>query len=1155
LFKSEVVELLVDELDDSLDVSVGNGKRSELPSQGNPWRAKESQMGGRSRILIAEDQKITAKHLKSSLQGLGYEIVGAVSTGSDAIDRAEEAKPDLVLMDIRLQGDLDGIEAAQAIRERHNIPIVYVTAYSDQDVMERAKLTEPFGYLLKPFGVDELRTTIEMALYKHQMERRLRETEERMHLALAGANLGIWEVNIQSGEAFYDRRCNEIFGYQQEGMESSVSQWSKSVHPDDVHRIEAAFNAHARGETASFECEHRIRHKRGGWKWNLARGKLTDFDSNGNPLRMVGTSLDITKLKCAQEQLEHRVGELSAMNLLAKKVSTTLSRAEVLEASVESVMAIMAPTYAGIYVREGDWLLEQSTHSVRKDLLHVCPPKRRVGECLCGLAASGRESVYCLDIHKDPRCILQPCRMSGIQSFAALPLIARNEVLGVLGIASKDQRDFSTQSVFLETLADQISIGLRNALLHEEITVKASELQTSLNRAEQAEHALKKANEDLELRVLERTKELSIANDKLLKAKTEWEITFNAVPDLIAIVGNDYRIIRANKAFSDSLNLHPHQVDVMACYEAIHGCREPISNCPHRKLLSDGKPHSAEVIEPRLGCAFDVTVSPLFGENGDSIGSVHVARDITDRKEVESALRRSEERYRTLVEQLPATTYLTALDQHCTTEYLSPQVEGMLGWPLEDYGSDPHLWSKSLHPDDRERVLEEVARCHEGQEPLKSEYRIRTRDGQTRWIRDEAVVLRDTDGHPMALQGVRFDITDRKKTEELAICTARLQAVADLASGVAHHFNNMLQVVVGAASVATVNLEMGKLDNAKSWLDKIIKSARFGSETVKRLQSFVRVQSVELGAMEKLDLSDLARESIETTRMFWQLEPEEAGIEITVIPDLRIGCTVKGRANEVFEVITNLIRNAVEAMEHGGELRIESRVVGEWVLLHVSDTGEGIPAKDLTRIFEPFYTTKGYQRTGMGLASSYGIIARHGGTISVQSEEGVGSTFAIELPFVSRDLSKEEPPVPRMSGQHLRILAVDDVELGLMVIKDGLTALGQTVLTAVSWEEAIKLFEEGNIDFVLCDLGLQGMNGWEVGERIKSICHKRRIAKPPFVLVTGWGSQVGEKAKMLQSGVDAVVEKPVDIPRLWSVIIELASRQSVSIPETQNDNS
>ena len=1110
---------------------------------------------GRSRILIAEDQKITAMHLKISLQGFGYEVVGTVSTGAEAIQRANETKPDLILMDIRLDGDLDGIETARAIRERHDIPIVYVTAYSDQDVMERAKLTGPFGYLLKPFSMEGLRTTIEMALYKHQMERRLRETEESMHLALAGANLGIWEVNVQSGEAIYDRRCNEIFGYHQEGMEPSIAQWSKSVHPDDVERIKTAFDVHAKGGTASFECEHRIRHKEGGWRWNLARGKLTDFDSDGNPLRMVGTSLDITKLKCTQEQLENRVRELSAMNSLAKKVSRTLSRAEVLEASVESVMAIMTPTHVGIYVREGDRLLEQSTHSTDQNIGYVCPPEKQVGECLCGLAASGRQSVYCLDIHEDPRCTLHQCRMSGIRSFAALPLVARNEVLGVLGIASMEQRDFFTQSVLLETLADQISIGLRNALLHEEITIKASELQTSLNRAELAEHALKKANEDLERRVLERTKELKIANDNLFKAKTEWEITFNAVPDLIAIVGNDYRIIRANKAFSERMNFgRPFQVGGMKCYEAIHGRKQPVSDCPHRKLLSDGKPHSAEIVESRLGGTFDVTVSPLFGENGDSIGSVHVARDITDRKEVESALRRSEERYRTLVEQLPATTYLTALDEHSTTQYLSPQAESMLGWPLEDYGSDPHLWSKSLHPDDRERVLKEVARCHKGRESFKSEYRILTRDGQIRWIRDEAVLLKDTDGHPMALQGVRFDITDRKKTEELAICTARLQAVADLASGVAHHFNNMLQVVVGAASVATVNLEMGKLSDVKNWLEKIIKSARFGSETVKRLQSFVRVQSVEVGAMETLDLSDLARESIETTRVFWQLEPEEAGIEVTMIPDLKTGCTVKGRANEIFEVITNLIRNAVEAMKEGGELRIESRVFGEWVLLQVSDTGEGIPAKDLTRIFEPFYTTKGYQRTGMGLASCYGIISRHGGAISAQSEEGVGSTVTIELPYVSHDLSKEEAPVPRMSELHLRILAVDDVELGLMALKEGLTALGQTVLTAASGDEAIKLFEEGKIDFVLCDLGLQGMNGWEVGERIKSICDERRIAKPPFVLVTGWGNQLGEKDKILQSGVDAVVEKPIDLPRLWGVITELASRPSVSIPETQSDN-
>src|SRR5262245_23908784 len=147
----------------------------------------------RVRILIVEDERIVSIDMQRRLRNLGYHVVGAAVSGEEAIQKAEASQPDLVLIDIMLEGPLDGIEAAEIIRARFDIPVIYLTAYADAPTLERAKVTEPFGYILKPFEERELHGHIEIALYKHRIEKRLKDSEERYVLATQGANDGLWD--------------------------------------------------------------------------------------------------------------------------------------------------------------------------------------------------------------------------------------------------------------------------------------------------------------------------------------------------------------------------------------------------------------------------------------------------------------------------------------------------------------------------------------------------------------------------------------------------------------------------------------------------------------------------------------------------------------------------------------------------------------------------------------------------------------------------------------------------------------------------------------------------------------------------------------------------------------------------------------------------
>ena len=143
-------------------------------------------MMSKAKILVVEDEQITAMDMQSRLKTLGYDVPALASSGEEAIQKTAETHPDLVLMDIKLKGDMDGIQAAEQIRNRFNIPVIYLTAYADEDTLQRAKVTEPYSYILKPFQTRELQTNIEVALYKHRMDNKLRENEERYRTLFKG---------------------------------------------------------------------------------------------------------------------------------------------------------------------------------------------------------------------------------------------------------------------------------------------------------------------------------------------------------------------------------------------------------------------------------------------------------------------------------------------------------------------------------------------------------------------------------------------------------------------------------------------------------------------------------------------------------------------------------------------------------------------------------------------------------------------------------------------------------------------------------------------------------------------------------------------------------------------------------------------------------
>lgn len=261
-----------------------------------------------AKILIVEDEAIVAADLRSKLSRLGYTVVGTASEGELAVKMACAERPNLVLMDILLAGQMDGIEAADRISRECHIPIVFLTAHSDSETLSRAKVTAPFGYLLKPFNERELETHIEMALYRYQIEQTLRESEGRLRLAIDATHMGLWDWDILADRATWAGHYGDLFGLKPGQFEGTYRELLALVLEQDQEIVRVAMER-ALSENAPYACEFRVRHQDGSLHWLEWWGEVYR-DEQKRPVRMVGLLQDITPRRQAEEELRRLTGEL-----------------------------------------------------------------------------------------------------------------------------------------------------------------------------------------------------------------------------------------------------------------------------------------------------------------------------------------------------------------------------------------------------------------------------------------------------------------------------------------------------------------------------------------------------------------------------------------------------------------------------------------------------------------------------------------------------------------------------------------------------------------------------------------------------------------------------------------------------------------------------
>ena len=381
-------------------------------------------------------------------------------------------------------------------------------------------------------------------------------------------------------------------------------------------------------------------------------------------------------------------------------------------------------------------------------------------------------------------------------------------------------------------------------------------------------------------------------------------------------------------------------------------------------------------------------------------------------------------------------------------------------------------------------------------------------------------------------------IAEQERIREQYAQVEKLSALGELASGVAHDFNNTLAGILGRAQLLLATRDPEKIE---AGLNLIIKTAKDGAKTIKRIQDFARQRRDH--DFQPVSVDQLLLDVREITRPRWKNRAESEGVHISL--DLRLGsdeARVMGDESELREVLVNLVFNAVDAMPAGGTITLSAREAGGLVEISVADTGVGMTEDVRSRVFDPFFTTKGKAGMGLGLAVSFGIVRRHEGTIEAESEVGRGTTFRIRLP-AARDGARQEPAgeppaitlVPQRPGA-TRILVVDDEENVRQLLRDVLESEGYRVRLATGGREALGLLENEEFDAVFTDVGMQGMSGWELARAVREA-----DASMPVAVITGWGDAVGS-AERSAARVDWVVSKPFDAAQILAIAREVARR-------------
>ena len=1147
------------------------------------------------RILIVEDEAIVARDISVQLVSMGYEVIGQTAYAEQAITLAQERRPDLVLMDIHLAGVMDGIAAAQAIRERFSLPVVFLTAFTGGATLTRAKLAEPFGYITKPFNERELHTVVEIALHKHQTETALRRSETKFRTLFDSTSDA---VMLLDAEGFLD--CNQatltMFGCASRELfcTKHPADLYPPLQPGGIESVSLA-NQHLKAALVAGSLRLEWMHRR------LDTGETFPAEILLNAMRLDGKSVlqvvvrDISVRKKADQDLHEArqlldsvIENMPAM-VFVKRASDL--RFELLNRAGEELLGHSRSELIGkndhdFFPREqADAFTAEDRKILARGGVGDIPVEPIVG--------AGGETHY---LHTRKVVLRDQAGQATHLLGISLDITERMRSEAALGRTSELVRTSQLAMVGgwdLDLLTMTLYWSPETCRIYEVDPPVAPALDQALNFcAPEArptmEAAIRAGIEqgtpfDLELSLITakgrsiwaRILGSAVMQDgramqligavqditdrkqaELAQQASEVQLRgiLESTADGILAVDATGKVVQANGRFAEmwcipsALLAAGNDEDLLRF--VLEQLIDPDAFISKVRELYASNADDIDTLMFKDGRMVERHSSPLI-LNGIALGRVWSFSDITARNQAEAV----RARLAAIVENSNDAIFSRALDG--TILSWNAGAEKMLGYTAAEAIGKP---SSFVRPPNRvANLAQNNAAALRGEVVVRETVRL-TKDGRVVAVMASQSPIRDSAGRLVGASVILQDITALqqaqaavKEAEAQLREAQKIQAIGTLAGGIAHDFNNIIAIILG--NIELMRLDVRAIPHALQCVERIHLASVRARDLVRQILAFSRRQPTLRKPMSLIPVVE------ETERLLRATLPARLGVAVYCAPDTP---SVLADATQIQQALINLATNAMQAMPSGPghiSIRLEKVMLDEGtaqrqpalrilcaqhpggaVRLSVIDNGPGIDADTLKRIFEPFYTTKLVgEGTGLGLSVVHGIVQGHDGAIVVDSQSGKGARFMIYLPATATQVEVPQSTTgsvelpPSRQGYDPQILYIDDEIQLVTVIKALLERRGYRVSAHTDPHAALAILraDAAAFDLVLTDYNMPTMSGLDVAREVRAIRGDLAVA-----IVSGFIDE-GLRAQFAEAGVRELISKADAVQSICDTVKQL----------------
>lgn len=1099
------------------------------------------------KVLNIEDSEDDSLLLLRELRRSGFNVILERVETAEELRTALPKQPwDAIISDYNLP-KFDAHEALLIVKETHpELPFIVVSGTIGELSAVKLMKAGAHDYLMKENLArlsEAVRREVRESQTRSNLQRskvELDHTKERLQLAIEGSGIGLWDWSVQTGSVTVNERLAEIIGYTIAELEPiSIETWQLHICPDDLEIANLAMQRNFRQEVNSYECEVRMRHKSGAWVWILTKGSVVEWDA-AIPIRMIGTQLDITDRKQAELLVE-------IQNSILERIATGEPLVDILDALVLSIESQIEGGMCSILLCDCEGKLHHGAAPNLPDAYNQEIEGLSIGEGICsfGTSALRKEPVIVSDIATDPlwQNFKELALAYDLRACWSYPAIASNGLV-LATIAVYHHHIHYPQPQELEVVA-----------------LAANIVKIAIER-EQVTQALEQLNRELEGRVEQRTKDLKQSEARLREAQQiahlgSWEI------DVIT------KKVTWSEEIFNIFGLDPN------CPEPTYEEVFQYIAFPDRENLRLLTEHLVQQREP---FAIDAQIIRADGLNGyifikaeamwdDVVQETRlygITMDISGIYAMQQALRRSEERARATLSALPDIVFRVNRQGKYLDIMASPNGVNLVD-PHQLIGTSIYetLPSDITHAERKDAALQQTLAT----QMIQSYEQQVLIDGNTRY--EEVRVA------PCGNDEVVFfirDISDRKRAEEQLQQTnqelARATRLKDeFLANMSHELRTPLNAILGMTEGLQEQV-FGTIGDRQRKALQTIESS--GTHLLELINDILDVSKIVSGQIT-LDYAPTSITHLcQSSLTFIKQQAHQKRIQIHPklqqnLPDLFVD------ERRIRQVLINLLNNAVKFTPEGGSITLEvgrhkrldshaeeSNVdLKEFLEIKVIDTGIGIAAEDIQRLFKPFIQidsalNRQYDGTGLGLALVKQLVELHGGQVGLTSELGVGSCFSISLPYAPNTaLSPETIPSNQpdvtspleapntVESQAPLILIAEDNEANVMTISSYLTAKGYRLLLAGNGEEAIAKAISSQPDLILMDIQMPLMDGLEATKQIRQI---PSLVNIPIIALTAL-AMTGDRDRCIGAGANEYLSKPVKLKELTTIIQQLLAHQ------------